>query len=81
MPELQIKEGPGRDDVFLVFADTFGLLHNRQQMKISFFRFFRLNFAGGGLSDNGEKLLWRKIKQSLTKFDILEVQTLKKFGP
>ena len=49
--------------------------------KFSFFRFFRWNCAGGGLSDNGEKLLWRKIKQSLTKFDILEVQTLKKFGP
>ena len=49
--------------------------------KFSFFTFFRLNVAGGGLSDNGEKLLWRKIKQSLTKFDILEVQTLKKFGP
>ena len=49
--------------------------------KFYFFIFFRLNVAGGGLSDNGEKLLWRKIKQSLTKFDILEVQTLKKFGP
>ena len=49
--------------------------------KFYFLIFFRLNVARGGLSDNGEKLLWRKIKQSLTKFDILEVQTLKKFGP
>ena len=67
--------------MFLVFADTFGLLHNLKQMIFSFFRFFMFNFARGGLSDNGEKLLWRKIKQSLTKFDILEVQTLKKLDP
>ena len=67
--------------MFLVLADTFAIHHNRKPMKFSIFRFFELNVAGGGLSDNGEKLLWRKIKQSLTKFDILEVQTLKKFGP
>ena len=67
--------------MFLVLADTSAIHHNRKPMKFSIFRFFELNVAGGGLSDNGEKLLWRKIKQSLTKFDILEVQTLKKFGP